>query len=273
MRRRLALWALALPLTAAHAQTPAPAPRLPPAPGCLDARQMDEVRQVSPTLLAVQGRDGQRFRIDLADGCPGASQAQAVLLAREGWVCGTGREYVRIGDATCAVAAIATVDAREYAALARASQVADDGVTTLDTVQVRAPRRHGFAGSSSFCFNPRYLRAWSEDKQGMLVELSPRRSGGHRYYRVELAQSCPDLDSAPAITFRSGVGIGLICGNPGDRVVAQDSGGNSVFDSGNADALIPGDERRWSRRGIRIQCTVSAVYPHEPENGNAQAPR
>lgn len=273
MRRILAMWALALPLTATHAQTPVPTPRIPPAPGCLDARQMDEVRQVSPALLAVQGRDGQRFRIDLADGCPGASQAQAVLLAREGWVCGSGREYVRIGDATCAVAAIATVDAREYAALARASQVGDDGVITLDTVQVRAPRRHGFAGSSSFCFNPRYLRAWSEDRQGMLVELSPKRSGGHRYYRVELAQSCPDLDSAPAITFRSGVGIGLICGNPGDRVVAQDSGGNSVFDSGNADALIPGDERRWSRRGIRIQCTVSAVYPHEPDSGNGQAPR
>ena len=273
MRLTLASLALALPLSAAHAQTPAPTPRVPPAPGCLDARQMDEVRQVSPALLAVQGRDGQRFRIDLADGCPGASQTEAVLLAREGWVCGTGREFVRIGDATCAVAGIEAVDAREYAALARASLVADDGVTTLETVEVRAPRRRGFAGSSSFCFNPRYLRAWSEDTRGMLVELSPRRSGGHRYYRVELAQGCPDLDSAPAITFRSGVGIGLICGNPGDRVVAQDSGGNSLFDSGNADALIPGDERRWSRRGIRVQCTVSAVYPHESEDGNGQAPR
>ncbi len=268
MRWSLALlMALVLP-AAAHAQAPDAPPRVAPAPGCLDARQMAEVRQASSTELAVQGRDGQRFRIALSSGCPGAGGDDAVLLAREGWVCGTGKEYVRIGEATCAVTAIATIDAREYAAMARAATVpADDGLTTLETVEVRAPKRRGFAGSSSFCFNPRYLRAWSEDSQGMLVELSPRRSGGHRYYRVELAQSCPDLDSAPAITFRSGVGIGLICGNPGDRVVAQDSGGNSLFDSGNADAWIPGDERRWSRRGIRVQCSVSAVYPHE------QAPR
>lgn len=265
MRWMLALFTTLVLPQAAHAQAPDAPPRIPPAPGCLDARQMAEVRQASSTELAVQGRDGQRFRIALSAGCPGAGGADAVLLARDGWVCGTGKEYVRIGEATCAVTAIAPIDAREYAAMARAATMpADDGMTTLETVEVRAPKRRGFAGSSSFCFNPRYLRAWSEDSQGMLVELSPRRSGGHRYYRVELAQSCPDLDSAPAITFRSGVGIGLICGNPGDRVVAQDSGGNSLFDSGNADAWIPGDERRWSRRGIRVQCSVSAVYPHEP---------
>lgn len=257
------LTTLALP-QAAQAQAPDAPPRVPPAAGCLDARQMGEVRQASSTGLAVQGRDGQRFRITLSEGCPGAGRADAVLLAREGWVCGTGQEYVRIGEATCAVTGIATIDAREYAAMARAATTADDGVTTLETVEVRAPQRRGFAGSSSFCFNPRYLRAWSEDSKGMLVELSPRRSGGHRYYRVELAQSCPDLDSAPAISFRSGVGIGLICGNPGDRVVAQNSGGASLFDAGDADAMIPGDERRWSRRGIRVQCSVSAVYPHEP---------
>lgn len=274
MRLALALLTtLALP-QAARAQAPDAPPRVPPAPGCLDARQMAEVRQASSTELAVQGRDGQRFRITLSEGCPGAGHADAVLLAREGWVCGTGKEYVRIGDATCAVAGIAAVDAREYAAMARAATMqADDGVTTLETVEVRAPQRRGFAGSASFCFNPRYLRAWSEDSKGMLVELSPRRSGGHRYYRVELAQSCPDLDSAPAITFRSGVGIGLICGNPGDRVVAQTGDGGSLFNAGDADAIIPGDERRWSRRGIQVQCTVSAVYPHESDAGNGQAPQ
>ena len=250
---------LALPASAVHA-------RQPPAPDCLDARQMAEVRQASPTHLAVQGQDGQRFRITLAQACPGAGDATAVLLARDGWVCGAGSAFVRIGDNTCAVSGLEPVDAREYAALAReaAVQAAADGVKTLETVQVRAPRRRGFAGSPSFCFNPRYLRAWSEDSKGMLVELSPRRSGGHRYYRVELAQSCPDLDAAPAIVFRSGVGIGLICGNPGDRVVAQNSGDGSLFDSGDAGFMFADDERRSSRMGIRVQCSVSAVYPHEP---------
>ena len=99
----------------------------------------------------------------------------------------------------------------------------------------------------------------------MLVELSPRRSGGHRYYRVELAQTCPDLDSAPAIVFRSGVGIGLICGNPGDRVIAQDSGGGSLFDAGDPGFVFADDPRRSGRMGMRVQCSVAAVYPHEPE--------
>ena len=174
----LMMMTLALP-QAVHAQAPEAPPRVPPAPGCLDARQMAEVRQASSTELAVQGRDGQRFRITLSEGCPGAGRADAVLLAREGWVCGTGQEYVRIGEATCAVTGIAAIDAREYAAMARAASMqTDDGVTTLETVEVRAPQRRGFAGSSSFCFNPRYMRAWSEDNEGMLVELSPRRSGG-----------------------------------------------------------------------------------------------
>jgi len=251
-------WALMLPATPVHA-------RQPPTPGCLDARQMAEVRQASPRQLAVQGQDGQRFRITLAQECPGAGDTTAVLLARDGWVCGAGNEFVRMGATTCAISGLEPIDARDYAALAReAAQSADDGVKTLETVQVRAPRRRGFAGSPSFCFNPRYLRAWSEDSKGMLVELSPRRSGGHRYYRVELAQSCPDLDAAPAIVFRSGVGIGLICGNPGDRVVAQNSGDGSLFDSGDAGFMFADDERRSSRMGIRVQCSVSAVYPHEP---------
>jgi hypothetical protein len=256
-------WALLLLVAA----TPVLAQRVPPAPGCLDARQMAEVRQASSRQLAVQGQDGQRFRITLGEDCPGAGEASAVLLAREGWVCGAGGELVRIGASVCAVAGVERIDARAYAAMAREASIrsADDDVKTLETVQVRAPQRKGFAGSPSFCFNPRYLRAWSEDSKGMLVELSPRRSGGHRYYRVELAQTCPDLDSAPAIVFRSGVGIGLICGNPGDRVIAQDSGGGSVFDAGDPGFVFADDPRRSGRMGMRVQCSVAAVYPHEPE--------
>lgn len=256
-------WALLLLMVV----IPALAQRVPPAPDCLDARQMSEVRQASSRQLAVQGQDGRRFRITLGEDCPGAGEASAVLLAREGWVCGAGDEFVRMGASVCAVAGVERIDARAYAAMAREASIrrANDDVKTLETVQVRAPQRKGFAGSPSFCFNPRHLRAWSEDSKGMLVELSPRRSGGHRYYRVELAQTCPDLDSAPAIVFRSGVGIGLICGNPGDRVIAQDSGGGSLFDAGDPALAFADDPRRSARMGMRVQCKVAAVYPHEPE--------
>ncbi len=243
-------------------------------PACLDARQVAELQQASPRQLAALDRNGQRFRIDLGEDCPGSTGARAQLLARGGQVCGTAGEGVRIGAATCPIVAVTSVDARDYAALARAAAVlADSTATTLETVEVRGERRRGFGGSSSYCFDTRYLRSWSEDGKGMLVEVAPKRSGGHRYYRVELPQSCPDLDSAPAISFRSGVGISLICGNPGDRVVADGNGDVVSFDV--ADPFPISDDVRPSRfrAGMRFQCTVSAVYPHESEDGNGQAPR
>jgi hypothetical protein len=216
-----------------------------PAAACLDARQMQEVRQADPRTLAVLTADGRRFRLQLGSDCPGVdASADATLLAREGWVCGREREFVRTDTALCPITGLETIGPKDYAALTRQSQ--EEGVATLETVEVRGQRRKGFAGSYSYCFNPRYLRAWSEDTRGLLVEMSPRRAGGNRFYRVELAQSCPDLDSAPAITFRSGVGIGLICGNAGDEVKAE------------TDGISP------ARQRLSTRCSVSAVYPYQP---------
>jgi len=219
----------------------------PPTAACLDARQMQEVHQAGPRTLAVLTGDGRRFRLELGVDCPGVgASADATLLAHEGWVCGREREFVRVGAEFCPIAGLETIDAKAYAALAR--QGDEEGIATLETVEVRGQRRHGFAGSYSYCFNPRYLRAWSEDPEGLMVEMSPRRAGGNRFYRVELAQSCPDLDSAPAISFRSGVGIGLICGNAGDEVRAETETGGGI------------NERRW----MSTRCLVSAVYPYQP---------
>jgi hypothetical protein len=242
------LLAIALPATA---QT-----RAPPSPDCLDARRMQEVRQAGPRTLTVLSDDDRRFRLELAGDCPLASDG-ATLLAREGWVCGQPREFVRSGEQLCPIAGLQAIDAREYAALARASDQA--GIATLDAVQVRAERRRGFAGSDSYCFNPRYLRAWSEDSEGLLVEVSPRRAGGNRYYRVELAQSCPDLYSAPAVSFHSGVGIGLICGNPGDQVLAQAGREDLERAYLQGNGITP---RFNPRRTAATRCMVTAVYPH-----------
>lgn len=248
-----------------------------PAPAsaaCVDARQLVELRQASSRQLAGLDRSGQRVRIDLGDDCPGSAGARAQLLARSGRVCGAEGEAVRIGTATCPIVAVTAVSARDYAGLARAAAaLADDTTaTTLETVEVRGERRRGFGGSSSYCFDTRYLRSWSEDGKGMLVEVSPARSGGHRYYRVELPQSCPDLDAAPAISFRSGVGISLICGNPGDRVVADGTGDSVSFDASSPYPVSDDVRASRFRAGMRFQCTVSAVYPHESEDGNGQAP-
>ena len=87
-------------------------------------------------------------------------------------------------------------------------------------------------------------------KTGSASWWKPRRAGGNRYSRVELADTCPELFDALNIGFESGVGIGLICGNPGDRVVAL---------SPAPGLLGEGTER--SGFASRVRCNVSAVYP------------
>ena len=204
---------------------------------------MQEMRWPDMRTVAILDQQGNHFRIDLAGECPATDRSGASLLAKDGWVCGSGREYVKVQDQLCPLAGMHVIDAREYARLARAAGTAGE-VATLETVQVRGQRGRGFIGSHSYCFSPRFMRSWAEDGRGLLVEMPPQRAGGNRHYRVELAQSCPELFAAPAIRFESGVGTGVICGNPGDRVVVE-------------------TETDRFRAGVasRVQCMVSAVYP------------
>ena len=238
----LLLAAIAAPV--AYARTPAPAA------GCLDARKVSEVRQPDVQTLAIITAEGGRFRVDLAGACPGATQPGAQLLAKDGWVCGLSDEYLRINDRLCPLAGLREIDTAEYARLARASDRTPAGVTTLDAVHVKGERRRGFSGSHSYCFNPSYLRAWSEDPQGVVVETSPLRAGGNRFYRVELANYCPELSESATIGFQSGVGIGLICGNVGDQIVAM-----------RASPGLPGEDRARSTFVSRVSCKINAVYP------------
>ena len=248
MRLLAAAALLSVPCAAASAAESARGPA--PAPNCLDARSMSEVRQASERTLAVVQADGRRFRVDLGEDCPAAADdAQASMLAREGWVCGRGNEYLRSGQRLCAVAAVAGIDAKAYAELALASHRRHGDVATLDAVEVRAEKRRGFGGSVQYCLNPRYMRGWNEDSKGLVVEVSPQRSGGNRYYRVELAHSCPELYDATTIELRSGMGISAVCGNPGDVVVAVPEMRSGEGIARSAGALS------------RIQCPIASVYP------------
>lgn len=262
--RRFPLWCCLLLAAHAGAQTPpGPTPRTPPAEGCLDARQVGELHQADPRTLAIATAQGRHFRLQLGSDCPGIEQdATAQLLAADGWLCGQPREFVRTSAQLCPVAAVQPIAAREYAMLARAGD--RDEVATLAAVQVQGERRRGFGGSSAYCFNPRQLRSWHEDAQGLVVEVAPRRSGGHRYYRVELAQRCSELDGSPSIQFESGMGLNAICGNPGDRVVALDE----IALAANAASVGPnaaGDvgPQRLGRLPRGNACRVAAVYPRD----------
>lgn len=249
--------------------------RTPPAPQCLDAREVGEVFQSGPRTLAMVQSDGRRFRVDLGTDCPGiTADSNTRMLAAEGWMCGGGNEYVAVDARLCPVAGVAPITPAEYAGHARASQTAPDGSTTLDTVVVRGERRRGFAASHNYCFSPRHVRGWSEDPKGLVVEVNPRRSGGHRYYRVELARSCPHLSGPVEIAFRSGMGIGVICGNPGDDIRTGTRGNSAmglesasgrglplVASSGRpSDFLMTGSDR-LQVLGAKSGCPIRAVYP------------
>ena len=237
-----------------------------PGPGCMDARQVAELRQPSPGRVVLAQADGARFRLHFGADCPGVTGGDAALLAQDGWVCGTGNEYAQVGTTLCDITAVEAISAAEYASEVRASLRGPDGSTVLDTVTVRGERRRGFGGSPSFCLNPRWMRGWSQDGHGLRVEMRPRRAGGHRFYRVELAGACPELTNAPAIRLLSGPNIGLVCGNSGDRVLVHANAFRPFDPSGiERDAFHPTGTDRTVALSARHGCPIVAVYPETEE--------
>ncbi|MEN1943015.1 hypothetical protein WCE55_04020 [Luteimonas sp. MJ293] len=251
--------------------------RVAPADHCLDSRQVDEVFQANERTLAVAASNGQRYRLDLAQACEGVTTvANARMLAKDGWMCGVDNEFIAMDDHLCPVSGVSRIDAAEYAKHARASYTGADGTLTLATVHVQGERRRGFAASSNYCFNPRHVRGWSEDREGVLVEVNPRRSGGNRFYRVELMGTCPQLAGGSAMQMRSRMGIGLICGNPGDTILTgtRGSGGQSgsagslqggfeplmVASGRPTDFLMTGSDHVQTL-GAKFGCPIKAVYP------------
>jgi hypothetical protein len=225
----------------------------PPAAGCVDARDVVEARHLASDQLLVR-TSTQRFRIDLVPGCSPSSSSDHALLAPHGWVCGgrPERELLRVDTERCSVAEVTPLSAKQFAASIRADDATNAALTRLATVEVhaKAPDRSRFLRSTDYCFDPRWVRGWSEHAKGIVVTTTARRSGGHTYYRIELGQSCPELSVAQLVSFSSRIG-GAICGNPGD--VALPSRGTPA--GGFAAGGIGGES--FSSRG----CPITAVYP------------
>ncbi|WP_317450723.1 DUF6491 family protein [Stenotrophomonas lacuserhaii] len=255
---RLAPLALAclLPAVAQAAPAAAAPARSPPAPHCLDARDVRQLEQASPESIAVRRGNGVAYRIDFSGaGCPGVNDASQVRLeAPAGWACGRPSEQVVVDGRSCGISAVSVIDNREFAEAARESS--RQFASTLPGVTVTGKSagegggsnpQHTFQGAADFCFATRHVRSWNEDPQGVVVETNPRRNGGNRYYRVELGGSCSILAGAQSVDFQSGFQNGLICGNPGDRIVMVGS--------------MDGDLRSGTPRFARPGCEVLAVYP------------
>ena len=207
---------------------------------------------ISPLLVTVATTTGA-FRIDLAGHCEMPLDAGLSILARDGWVCNGERAFLRSGEALCPIERVQPIEFREFTRLTHlaAGRGGLPDLTLLDQVEVigKASARRGFTASTEYCFDPGHLRGWSEDNGAVVVETSPRRAGGNRRYRVELAGNCSNLAGAQSIQFRSGVGIGVICANPGDALVVLDA--RSGFFAGRSQSsLISG-----------AGCAISAVFP------------
>lgn len=223
-----------------------------PAETCMDARDMLRSVQISPQLVTVATSNGA-YRLDLAEHCDMPPGTDLSILARDGWVCGGEREFLRTGESLCPIKQVQPIAFTEYTRLTHlaAGRSGLPDLVVLDEVEVigKPSARRGFAGSTEYCFNPGHLRGWSEDNGAVVVETSPRRAGGNRRYRVELVGACVDLAGAHSIQFHSGVGIGLICANPGDKLVVLDSR-TGIFAGRLSSSLI-------SAAG----CAISAVFP------------
>lgn len=228
----------------------------PPAPYCFSARDVREVRQSDDHTVAIRLGDESRYRLQLADACPGALQSDTLkLVSRNGWVCGSNEEMLALdGGRNCAIGGIAKIDSREYAELALASDrtQAVAKSRTIDNVEVRGKRGRGFRGTTAYCLDSNQMRGWRDDGNDLVVEVAPKRSGGNRYYRVELATACGEINTAHQLRLVSGVGSNAICGNAGDRAV--------FF--GNEAPAAEFAQRLTRRSGLTSgSCTVSRVYP------------
>ncbi|HEX4853565.1 hypothetical protein [Arenimonas sp.] len=220
-----------------------------PHPDCMDARAVTEARHLDERVVLLRTPTGAH-RITLAEACPRADGAALLAIAPHGWVCGTGREWLRVGDRDCAIGGVQPLDARGWA-LALREDAHKNPTPTLATVVVdgKSQPKRRFAPSPEYCVDPRRVRGWHTLDGDIVVTTQPRRGSRERAsYRLELTGACPEAEYSTQLSFVSGVGIGWICGNPGDRVILSESLGGMA--GSDISAVL-------SRRG----CEIVAVYP------------
>lgn len=122
-----------------------------------------------------------------------------------------------------------------------------------------APRQRGFRGTTAYCLDTRWMRGWHEDAEGIVVEVSARRSGGNRFYRVELEAGCDDAGGSLGLQLVSKVGGSMVCGFPGDRAMFS----SDLQRSGLAGAFARNAVSHFGRMDAD-GCAVAQVYPIEP---------
>lgn len=240
-----------------------PADRAPaPAGHCLDARAISDVQPLDAGQLLVRAGDS-RYHLVTASDCA-IDASGAALLAADGWVCGAPREFVRTSQQLCPVLQVREIDTREYAQLAKTHAGGADAAL-MQPVEARARRgaAKGFIGTHDYCFRPSQVRSWSATPDAIIVHTSKRRSGGNGAYRVEFSGSCPEATFNNQLVLHSGVGLDLICGNPGDTAELRRGAGQTLdtgFGAPGPSLTLETGSNTAAAIGVR-GCRIQEVYP------------
>lgn len=216
LKRWIAAALCACSLSFSHA-SPA---REPPAAGCIDLHDLTGGWRTGERelLLRSSGKAGARLELDAA--CPVfAESVDLETFAAGGWACPGERVLVRGGGITCPVIRMTALSEAELAESLRLRDARMRASVMLDRVVVQGRRWRDVRGTTDRCVDARFLRGWHWDGEGLVVEVSPPRHSGNRYYRVETVEHCSDLASAHSIRLVSRSGGAAVCGRPGDRVV------------------------------------------------------
>lgn len=195
------------------------AAREPPGPGCIDLRDLAGGWRSGERELLIRSPDGFGARLELDTACPPFAEGLDLeTFAPGAWACPDVGIFVRGDGTSCPVVRMSVLSRSELAAALSMREMRMKAAVTLDRVLARGQHWRDIRGTTDRCVDARFLRGWSNDSKGLVVEVLPGRHSGNRYYRIETTERC-SFGSAHSIRVESRSGGAAVCGRPGDKVV------------------------------------------------------
>ena len=213
-------WMAAAIWMAAFLWVPATFAREAPGPDCIDLQNLSGGWRTGEheLLLRAEGNAGARLELDAA--CPRFPEGVDLMtVAPDDWACPRSRMYVRGGGITCTVMLMDPLSVSQVAEALRQREERLRRTVDLDRVLVQGRHWRDIRGTTDRCVDARFLRGWYQHADGLVVEVSPRRHSGHRFYLVETVETCSDLHGAHSVDLVARSGGAAVCGRPGDKVV------------------------------------------------------